>query len=109
MGTETFDKTIALIRDVLAEEFKPQSIFLFGSRAWGVSEPQSDIDICVVVKESSDSKAERIRQGLRALLPYRLNLDLLVFTEEEFLPRSKYPASLAYQIVNKGKKIYEAA
>ncbi len=103
------ESTLTIIRDVLAREYQPQMIFLFGSHAWGTPTDQSDIDICVVLKESNQSQADRIRQGLRALLAYHINLDLLVFTEAEFIPRSTHPSTLAYQISHKGVKLYEAA
>ena len=109
MENKEIDKTITIIRDVLANEFHPTAIFLYGSQAWGTPDPQSDIDICVILKDSNQSQADRIRQGLRALIHYHINIDLLVFTEEEFLPRSEHPSTLAYQIIHKGKKIYEAA
>lgn len=109
MEKKEFESTISIIRDILAKEFRPQAIILFGSQVWGRPGPQSDIDICVILKHSSQSQADRIRQGFRALLAYHLNLDLLVYTEAEFLPRSYDPSTLAYQIAHKGKKIYEAA
>ncbi len=109
MIKEEFDTTLKVISSVLAREYNPQTIFLFGSHAWGTPTAQSDIDICVVLKESNQSQADRIRQGLRALLAYHINLDLLVFTEAEFTPRSTHPSTLAYQISHKGVKLYEAA
>jgi len=109
MKTIELNQSIAVIRDVLAKEFHPSAIFLFGSHAWGTPDAQSDIDICVILKHSELSQADRIRQGLRALLSYHFNLDLLVFTEAEFAPRIAHPSTLAHQIAYKGIKLYEAA
>ena len=109
MDKSDFERKIEIISSVLAEEYKPQTIFLFGSYAWGIPDEQSDIDICVILKESNQSQVERIRQGLRALLHHHINLDLLVFTEAEFVPRATNPSTLAYQISHKGVKLYEAA
>lgn len=109
MNNHDLERSLSIITSVLADEYKPQTIFLFGSHAWGTPTDQSDIDICVVLKESNQSQADRIRQGLRALLAFHINLDLLVFTEAEFIPRSTHPSTLAYQISHKGVKLYEAA
>jgi len=38
------NQSIAVIRDVLAKEFFPSAIFLFGSHAWGTPDARSDID-----------------------------------------------------------------
>jgi len=43
----------------------------------------SDIDLCIIVEESSEKQVERIRNGLRELKGIHFPVDILVFTIEE--------------------------
>ena len=49
----------------LVKLYNPQYVYLFGSYAWGKPQQESDLDICVILSDSSQSQAERIRTGLR--------------------------------------------
>src|SRR5437588_3162614 len=43
----------------LVDEFDPEEIILFGSRAWGQPRPDSDYDLFVIVSESEEHPLER--------------------------------------------------
>jgi len=48
----------------LVRVYHPEMIYLFGSYAWGTPDKESDIDLYIVVKDSSQGQADRIRTGL---------------------------------------------
>ena len=93
----------------LIDLYQPIEIFLYGSYAWGAPSNDSDIDLCIVLKDSDKSQADRIRDGLRALEGIRIPIDLLVLTEYEIEDRKEHPSTLIFKIIHQGKKLYAAA
>jgi predicted nucleotidyltransferase len=61
---------------------KPENIILFGSYARGDYHPDSDLDILVILKGITSTRAEsnRLRRALRGLLT---PIDILVATPEQ--------------------------
>ena len=62
MDTEILEK----IKNLLIGLYHPIAIYIFGSNAWGNPTPQSDIDVCVIIKDSSEKMSDRIRKGMFA-------------------------------------------
>lgn len=98
---------IGLITQRLVDAFQPEQIYLFGSRAWGASTPESDVDVLVIVAHSSERPTHRATQAYRALRGVQVPIDVLVKTRAEFEKFKDVPASLEYQILQRGKLIYD--
>lgn len=75
-------QTIQGIVDAIAKHFSPEKIVLFGSYASGQPDPDSDVDLLVVMKTSMPRhrRAAPIRLLFR---PTPCPMDILVFTPEE--------------------------
>lgn len=85
------------------KQFNPQKIVLFGSYAYGKPNPESDLDILVVV--DTDKKFHQRIQQLRPLLPKNKAVDLIVLTPQEYqTARGVNP--LVVEIDSKGKVLY---
>jgi len=79
----------------LVEEFHPEKIFLFGSRAWGTP------------TEDSDARpTERALRARRCLSDVVVPKDILVKTRKEFDRYADVYASLEAEIVDRGKLLY---
>jgi predicted nucleotidyltransferase len=89
--------------------YKPKVIYLYGSYAWGTPDQYSDIDLCIIVEDSSQKQVERIRNGLRELKGIHFPVDILVFTIEEIDEHKDHPSTLINKVLRKGIKLYEAA
>ncbi len=99
-------KILDTIRDNLVKTLHPESIYLFGSYAWGNPNESSDIDLFVVVKKSDLSPTRRSVLARESLRDIRHPMDIIVRTKKEFnFIRTVY-ASLEAKIYEKGKKIY---
>ncbi len=101
----------SIIKEITARLVKiyhPETIYLFGSYAWGTPELNSDYDIFIVVKNSKLGSADRIRIGQRELLDLNVAVDILVYTEEEIKTKKDHPSTLAHKVINRGVKLYEA-
>jgi predicted nucleotidyltransferase len=53
--------------DRLKAEFQPDEIYLFGSHAWGVPTDDSDVDLMVIVRDSSEKSIRRMQRAHRCL------------------------------------------
>ena len=95
------------IRERLVQEFQPEKVILFGSHAWGQPTPDSDIDLMVIVKHSTQSDYERAVRGYRCLSGINMPKDIIVKTKEEFDFFRFVRASLEYQIAEEGKVLYD--
>jgi uncharacterized protein len=83
---EVTDQVLDAMVKAIVDEVAPERIILFGSRARGQAQPDSDVDLVVIEKEnfgpdhSRSRETARIRQALR---PFRVAKDVLVFSEDE--------------------------
>ena len=90
----------------LVDEFHPETIYLFGSHAWGKPEAGSDIDLLVVVKTSRQRPIRRAARAQRSLRGIKASVDVLVKTSKEFEKYIPVKASLEAQITRQGKLLY---
>ncbi len=79
---------------------------LFGSRAFGRADPESDADLLVVLRTDLPF-FERGAAIRKAIWPYEIDLDLLVFTPEEGAPLADDPMSFVGEILQTGKVLYQ--
>lgn len=88
---------------VVAREFRPHKIILFGSYATGSATPDSDVDlvICMPFRGSATDKVVEIRGRVEAPFP----MDLLVWRPAEARKKDGFIRS----ILSKGKVMYETS
>ncbi len=95
----------ALVRRI-AEKFHPQRIILFGSYAYGHPQPESDVDLLVIMdtplKESE--QALLIRQAIDVLF----GMDLIVYRPETLKQRLDWGDSFLREITTRGRVLYES-
>lgn len=90
----------------LVQEFRPETIFLFGSHVWGNPHSDSDLDLLIIVPKSDLSPAKRASTAYRCLRDIPYPLDILVKTRKEIERFIQVPASLEHQIISRGKCLY---
>jgi uncharacterized protein len=100
------DEVLPEIVRRLVAEFDPEQIVLFGSRAWGEPQTESDYDLLVVVTASEEKPTRRATRGYRCLRKVGVPIDLIVKTREEFDRFSVVAASLEAEISRRGKILY---
>ncbi len=92
----------------LAETYRPERIYLFGSAARGDAGPHSDYDIMVVVPDESAAEYRNCDLAYRVLRGLRVSKDVLVWTHAEFEKRLHLNASLPSTVLREGKLMYAA-
>jgi predicted nucleotidyltransferase len=103
--SDTSQLTVLVERLVAA--LAPERVFLFGSHAWGVPGVDSDIDLMVIVPESDLPQYKRAQRAYRAIRGVDVPTDILVLTRDEFERQTQVVSSLARQVREHGKSLYE--
>lgn len=93
----------------LVEVYKPVTIYLFGSYAWGLPTEESDLDLAIVVHNAEVRRIDRVYKGLKVLYNLGIAKDIIVYTKEEFDKAREHPSSLARKIRRQGKVLYGEA
>jgi predicted nucleotidyltransferase len=90
----------------LVDEFHPDAIYLFGSRAWGKPSKASDLDLLAIVATSKEKPIQRAIRAQRSLRGVKAAVDVLVKTRREFDRCTPVKASREAQITREGKLLY---
>lgn len=90
----------------LVDEFHPETIYLFGSHAWGKPNDGSDMDLLVIISRSRQKPIQRAARAQRSLRGVKAAVDVLVKTRKEFERYTSVKASLEAQITREGKVLY---
>lgn len=90
----------------IAAALHPEKIYLFGSHAWGVPTPDSDIDLFVIVKESSQPAYHRSRIAYRSLRGLKLPIEVIVRTSAEVERSKTVASSLIRKVLEQGQVLY---
>ena len=92
----------------LVSAYQPEKIYLFGSKARGEAEPDSDFDLMVLVPDHAPAEKRRSRLAYQVLRGTGIAADILVWTCKAFDERLHLKASLPSTILQEGKLLYAA-
>jgi len=92
----------------LVEAYEPQKIYLFGSRARGDSDSESDYDLMVVVPDDAPPDRTKSRLAYECLWGTRAASDVLVWRKSDFEGRLHLKASLPATVLREGRLLYAA-
>jgi predicted nucleotidyltransferase len=90
----------------LAEAYRPDRIYLFGSVARGDSGPDSDYDLLVVVPDDAPPERRRSRLAYETLRGAGAAADVLVCTSSYFEQRRLLKASLPGTVLREGRLLH---
>jgi len=102
----TEDKVREMARSV-ADRFRPEKVILFGSCARGEYGPDSDVDFLIVMSFEG-SRREATVEILRHLNRFRVSLDVIVLTPEEFERKKDIAGTIAYPASREGRVLHAA-
>jgi predicted nucleotidyltransferase len=104
-GQVTAEKVAFAVRKIV-DLAKPLRIIAFGSRARGTHQPDSDLDLAVIV-EKYDREAQP-RPIFRADLDVWMSIDLLVVDSQRYEFMKSSIISVHHEIANEGVVLYDA-
>ena len=84
--TDVTDALIAQMVQAVVDEVDPEQVILFGSRARGEEQEDSDVDLVVVEAEPFGGTRSRHKEMVRlykVLADFPVSADVLVYTHDE--------------------------
>ncbi len=92
----------------IVDALHPELIYLYGSHAYGQPDEDSDVDLFIVVRDSTLPPHKRAVEAYRALRGLFLPAEVKVMTHAEFEHRAQWLSSIERVIRKKGKILYES-
>jgi uncharacterized protein len=102
------DVPLAEVVRRLIEAYRPERIYLFGSKARGDDGLDSDYDLLVVVPDDAPPERRRSRLAYEVLRGTGTAADVLVCTHSYFEPRRSLKASLPGTVLREGRLLHGA-
>lgn len=100
------NKDISFIIDRIVKGYKPDKIWLFGSFSNEKQNESSDIDL-LIIKQTDIRPIKRPAEIHKLFDPYIYDLDVLVYTPNEFNEQKDQINTIAFVVNNEGKIVYE--
>jgi len=85
---------------------QPEEIYLYGSHAYGHPREDSDVDLFIIVGDSSLPPHIRAIEAYRALRGLMLPVEVKVVTRAEFERRTHWLSSIERVVRERGKVLY---
>jgi hypothetical protein len=106
-SSDPLSAEIQVIVDHIVSLTDPDLVYLFGSRARGTFEPDSDVDLFIVVPDPVGNRRQR-ENDLRRLFPgSSLAPDPWIMGRQEFEETKDIPGGLAYPATHEGRLVHE--
>ena len=108
--TAITEKTLHEMVQTLVQDIAPEQIYLFGSHAHGTARPDSDVDLLIVESDPFGphrSRRQELARIRRALSPFRIPKDILVYSREEIAQWQHAVNHIISRCLREGKLLYE--
>ncbi len=99
------EEAVRRLRDGLS----PESIFLYGSHAYGEPDQDSDVDLLVVMEDLDRPAYEVEAKAYLLLSGLRFPAELRVVSQEEFEKRSAWVSTIEREVKERGIQLYGAS
>jgi len=100
------EKDLNNVINIIVENIGPEKIILFGSRAVGNENQDSDFDLCIL-KKNVKHKRKMAQKIYKMLIGIKLAVDIIVETPSNFEKLKDNPFLIYNEIYKDGKVIYE--
>ncbi len=105
MNKYKLEKIKKILFNRLSKEYNSDTVYMFGSYAYGSPTKDSDLDIAIIVPKSEQPRYKRSRSGYSRIRDIDFPIEILVFTEDEVERAKKVNTSLISTILKKGIKL----
>ena len=106
--TAEIDTVVSTMVERIADQFDPERILLFGSRARGDARDWSDVDLLVVMPDGTDRREVAVEIGV-AVGDLPVAKDIIVTTPTHIAKRGHVIGTVLRPALREGKVLYERA
>jgi uncharacterized protein len=99
------DELERLVRQI-ARRVDPVAIYLFGSRARGEADEDSDYDLMIVVSDNFPEGQANVHTAFRAVRDRRIPMDVTMVRASRFQERAPRIGTLSHEILKDGVLLY---
>jgi len=89
----------------IGRKFNPERIILFGSYAWGKPDPESDVDLLVIMGDGPSNWDLSVE--VSAAVRHSFPMDILVRSPQEISERISKGDFFLKRVIEKGEVLYE--
>ena len=100
------DELERMVKQIVAK-VDPVAIYLFGSRARGDANADSDYDLLIVVPDDFPAGEANTRTAFRCVQGRRIPMDVAMIRQSRFRERSGQLGTLSYQVRKDGILLHE--
>lgn len=94
----------AMVRQIV-NRFNPEQVILFGSHARGDADPDSDVDLLIVMPVDGSKRAKQVEIRV-ALRDIPMPKDIIISTPEEFAWRRNIIGTIEEPAYREGRILY---
>jgi uncharacterized protein len=94
--------------EIVASEFRPEQIILFGSYAHGTPTEDSDVDVLVVMPLPRGQRDVQQAAAIRERVPARFPMDVLVRSPQQIARRIALGDGFIGGVMRYGRTMYES-
>lgn len=105
-GIDPSDPVLDDIVERLVKAYRPEQVYLFGSRGRGDPSASSDYDLLIVVPDEAPPERRRSKLAYAALRGTGVAVDVIVCTRSYFEPRRGLQASLPGTALREGRLLH---
>jgi uncharacterized protein len=105
---EVNDPVLDLVVQRLLDAYEPDRVYLFGSKARGDGDADSDYDLLLVVPEGAPPHRVSSRLAYKCLRGTGVAVDVVVWRRGAFERRQRVPASLPATVLLEGRLLHGA-
>jgi uncharacterized protein len=102
------DRELERVVAAIVAAVEPEAVYLFGSRARGDSQPDSDFDLAIVAPDGSDRRrlAMRAYERIATVDDRTIGVDLVVLTPRIMAAERDLMGSVARAVTREGVSVY---
>jgi len=100
------EEILQAVATQVRKHYPRAQVMLFGSTAEGNDSEDSDIDLCILIKDPTERLRDISRRIRRELYPIlHKPIDILVYDKETFEDRASLSVTMEAEIMEKGKAL----
>ncbi|PWC84406.1 DNA polymerase III subunit beta [Azospirillum sp. TSH100] len=102
------DEKLQILLDRIVPALQPEAVYLFGSRARGDFDEDSDYDLLVIVPDDAPKERRSIRYAYASKIGTGIPADIIPCTRTNYEVSKDVVGTLSYEVKRRGLRVYGA-